>query len=164
VWGAEIRSTWRRAPKVAVALRPAGVTVVSPRRVERPPPDRLGGHACAFVARVPRASLCLAAVAAEPGSEEFKELEIVVLWHEHAVVRRQVARPHVRPADRAFSAAASRLLPRARRRSFFVTQDTLVRWPRRHAQTLDVSASTMRPTRAGEGHPRTGAAPRTREP
>jgi putative transposase len=63
-------------------------------------------------------------------SEEFKELEIVVLRHELAVVRRQVARPSVQPADRAFLAAASRLLPRARWRSFFVTPDTLVRWHR----------------------------------
>lgn len=63
-------------------------------------------------------------------SEEFKELEIVVLRHELAVVRRQVARPSVQPADRAFLAAAGRLLPRARWRSFFVTPDTLVRWHR----------------------------------
>jgi putative transposase len=63
-------------------------------------------------------------------SEKFKQLEIVVLRHELAVVRRQVARPHLRPADRAFLAAASRLLRRARWRSFFVTPDTLVRWHR----------------------------------
>jgi putative transposase len=63
-------------------------------------------------------------------SEEFKELEIAVLRHELAIVRRQVARPSVQPADRAFLAAASRLLPRARWRSFFVTPDTLVRWHR----------------------------------
>jgi putative transposase len=60
-------------------------------------------------------------------SEELKGLEIVALRHELAVVRRQVARPPVRPADRVFLAAASRLLPRARWRSFFVTPDTLVR-------------------------------------
>jgi hypothetical protein len=63
-------------------------------------------------------------------SEEFKELEIVVLRHEFAVVRRQVARLHIRLADRVFLAAASPLLPRARWRSFFVTPDTLVGWHR----------------------------------
>jgi putative transposase len=45
-------------------------------------------------------------------SQEFKELEIVVLRHELAVFRRQVARPELRPTGRVFLAAASRLLPR----------------------------------------------------
>jgi putative transposase len=46
-------------------------------------------------------------------SDGFKELEIVVLRHELAVLRRRTTRPELRPADRVFLAAASRLLPRA---------------------------------------------------
>jgi len=64
-------------------------------------------------------------------SSDCKELEIVVLRHELAVLRRQVSRPALRPADRVFLAVASRLLPRARWRSFFVTPETLLAWHRR---------------------------------
>jgi transposase InsO family protein len=64
-------------------------------------------------------------------SRDFKELEIVVLRHELAILRRRVGRPILRPADRAFLAAASRLIPRRRWSSFFVTPDTLLRWHRR---------------------------------
>jgi putative transposase len=66
-----------------------------------------------------------------PRSPEFKELEIVVLRHELAILRRQVARPALRPADRAFLAAAIRLVPRRRWPSFFVAPETLLRWHRR---------------------------------
>jgi putative transposase len=64
-------------------------------------------------------------------SQEFKELEIVVLRHQLAILRRQVSRPALGPADRAFLAAASRRLPRERWGSVFVTPDTLLRWHRR---------------------------------
>jgi putative transposase len=60
-----------------------------------------------------------------------KELEIVVLRHEIAVLRRQVRRPTFRSADRMFLAAASRLLPRGSWSSFLVTPATLLRWHRR---------------------------------
>jgi hypothetical protein len=47
-----------------------------------------------------------------PRSQEFKELEIVVLQHQLTVMRRQLERPQLNPTDRAFLAAASRVLPR----------------------------------------------------
>jgi hypothetical protein len=64
-------------------------------------------------------------------STEFKELEIVVLRHELAVLRRHVTRPAFRSADRWLLAAAARVLPRVRWSSFLVTPATLLRWHRR---------------------------------
>ena len=66
-----------------------------------------------------------------PRSTEFKELEIVVLRHQLAVLRRQTRRPQLKPTDRLLLAAASRLLPRSSWRSFLVTPTTLLRWHRR---------------------------------
>ncbi len=59
-------------------------------------------------------------------SNDFKELEIVVLRHELAILRRRARRPAMTWTDRVFLAAASRLLPRARWPSFIVTPATLL--------------------------------------
>jgi putative transposase len=73
----------------------------------------------------------LAVAALRFRSREFKELEIVVLRHELAVLRRQVERPRLGEPDRVFLAAASRLLSRTSRPSFCVRPNTLLGWHRR---------------------------------
>ena len=60
-----------------------------------------------------------------------KDLEILVLRHQLAVLRRQSTRPKLEPGDRALLAAVSRVLPRSRWSCFFVTPETLLRWHRR---------------------------------
>src|SRR5688500_14190867 len=70
-------------------------------------------------------------VALRVRSSEWKELEIIVLRHELAILRCHIRRPAIGVLDRLFLAAASRLLPRARWRSFIVTPATLLRWHRR---------------------------------
>jgi putative transposase len=59
-----------------------------------------------------------------------KDLELLVLRHELEILRRQVARPRVRPADRALLAAAAFHLPRPVREARLVTPRTLFRWHR----------------------------------
>jgi putative transposase len=60
-----------------------------------------------------------------------KDLEILVLRHQLAVLRRQTLPPRLEPADRALLAAISRALPRSRWSCFFVKPETLLRWHRR---------------------------------
>lgn len=57
-------------------------------------------------------------------------IEVVMLRHEVSVLRRQIDRPALRPADRALLAGLARLLPRHRRSHIFVQPDTLLRWHR----------------------------------
>ena len=60
-------------------------------------------------------------------SHASKDLEIVVLRHELAILRRQVNRPQLSDANRVFFAAASRLLAR---RGVHRATETLLRWHR----------------------------------
>src|SRR4029434_10223884 len=60
-----------------------------------------------------------------------KDLEILVLRHQLTVLRRQVARPRLEPADRALLSAVSRVLTRARWSCFLVKPEMLLRWHRR---------------------------------
>lgn len=59
-----------------------------------------------------------------------KDLEIIVLRHQLAVLRRQIRRPAFQAADRVFLSAASRLLPRISWSAFVVTPATILRWHR----------------------------------
>jgi hypothetical protein len=93
----------------------------------------------------------LQVVLLRPRSEAYKELEIVVLRHELAVSRRQAHRPQLSSTNRVLLAAASRLLPRPRWRSFLVTPTTLLRWHRRLvARRWTYPGRTERPPVGGE--------------
>ncbi len=60
-----------------------------------------------------------------------KDLEIIVLRHENAVLCRQVGRPVVNNDDRTLLGAIAAALPRRLREGWIVTPETLLRWHRK---------------------------------
>ncbi len=79
-----------------------------------------------------------------------KDAKILLLRHQFAVMRRQVARPRPCWADRAVQAALSRLVPRSGWPRLFVTPETVLRWHRdliRRRWTVPRSGGRPPPTR-----------------
>jgi transposase InsO family protein len=74
-----------------------------------------------------------------------KEVEILVLRHQLAVLRRRHSRPRLSWADRAVIAALTRLLPTPRRLGLLVTPSTILRWHRE----LVARRWTTQPVRSG---------------
>ena len=64
-------------------------------------------------------------------SRRSKDLEIIVLRHQLAVLRRQVDRPELTDADRTFARGDCGRAPTTEPSRWLVTPDTLLRWHRR---------------------------------
>ena len=84
-------------------------------------------------------------------SSRSKDLEIIVLRHQLAVLRRQIDRPEFTDADRTLLAAIAAALAWPSRTGWLVTPDTLLRWHRRR-----VAGHWTQPQRP-QGRPPTAA-------
>jgi transposase InsO family protein len=61
-------------------------------------------------------------------SDRSKDIEILLLRHQLAVLKRRASRPRFSWADRALISALARLLPSPRRTGMLITPGTLLRW------------------------------------
>jgi putative transposase len=86
-------------------------------------------------------------------AETAKEIEILVLRRQLAVLRRPNRPPRLGWADRALIAALTRLLPEHRRLGLLVTPSTILRWHRQ----LVARGWTTKPTRPVASHSRRAA-------
>src|SRR3954454_21785879 len=84
-------------------------------------------------------------------SDTAKEIEILVLRHQLAVLRRRTPRPRMSWTDRALIAALTRLLPTPQRLGLLVTPATILRW---HRQLLAHRWPTQPAPARATGHPR----------
>ena len=84
-----------------------------------------------------------------------KDLEIIVLRHQLAVLRRQNHRPALADEDRALLGAVAAALPRRQRSGCLVTPETLLRWHRRriaptvHSTSDHPSPPTLQTSQTG---------------
>jgi len=78
-------------------------------------------------------------------SDTSKDIEILVLRHQLAVLQRRTPRPRMSWTDRALIAALTRLLPAGGRLGFLVTPATILRWHRQ----LIARRWTTQPVRPG---------------
>src|SRR3979490_2455672 len=97
-------------------------------------------------------------------SDGAKDVEILTLRHQLAVLNRRTPRPRMNWADRALIAAFVRRLPRHRRSGLLVTPATILHWHRRLAAATGPPAANPvdHPSHPACEHSQSASPPRTR--